>query len=74
LYETYEASESGAETVKVWLAGGTLKRGNYVFNVPDTDVPIIQGEPTSGEWHIGGGKIMLEWAYINGRWTYSIYQ
>lgn len=74
LYETYEASDSGAETVKVWLAGGTLKRGNYVFNVPDSDSPIVHGEPTSGEWHIGGGKIMLEWAYINGRWTYSIYQ
>lgn len=74
LYETYEASESGAETVKVWLAGGTLKRGNYVFNVPDTDVPIIQGKPASGVWRMGGGKIMLEWAYIDGSWTYSIYQ
>lgn len=74
LYETYEANESGEEAVKVWLAGGTLKRGSNTFDVPDADGHIINGTITSTPWQMNGGKIKLEWAYVEGNWTYSIYQ
>lgn len=75
LYQTFEAAGAGEEDkVTTWMAGGTLRRGGQVFNVPDSDKQIMQGSSTSVDWKIDGGKLKLKWTYTENGWKYSITQ
>lgn len=74
LYEVFEAGEDGEDVVTVWLAGGVLKRDGQVFNVPDTPEQIVNGEAVNKGWVLGGEKLKLQWARVDGKWVYSITQ
>lgn len=64
------------KTSVVWLAGGTLRRGDSVWHVEDMRTQVVDGTATGKPWALYGPKPKIKWRWDAEafRWFFSITQ
>lgn len=76
-FYTMIEGEGDSKVSVVWLAGGTLRRGNKVWHVEDMRTQVEDGVPTDKPWRLYGSAPKITWKWLGGTgadWYYSITQ
>lgn len=67
-------AEDGTPEVEWWLAGGTLNRGKYSWNVADTNKQIVETLPGEKGWSPDAGKVRVRFYRKDGVLLFDIFQ